>query len=212
MNKIILAFSFLLVTLTLSGAAGEAMTINAQSGILLWSEPDQSSSMVSALSNGAKVVEIERTPQPATINGITAVWIHVRYGSISGWLFSGQLDSYHNQASGLFFSNLRKHISAGRVVKLSGGLDFSGLTYSEYRVSIKLKANGTFIREFTSSQGDSAKHGTYQMNNSLLILVYKNMSRATERYVYIRNWAGKEGLVPQGQIATNEPKLIWTIQ
>ena len=212
MKRTLLSFLVLLFAMNLSGSAGDVLTINAQYGIILWSEPDQNASHVYVLTNGTKVVEIERSAQPVTIDGISAVWLKVRYDSISGWMFSGDLDSYYSQHAGRFFSNLRKRISAGRAVKFSGGLDFSGLTYSEYSITIKLNPNGTFTRVFTSSQGDNTKNGTYQMSNSLLILVYRNMSRPTERYVYIRNWAGKEGLVPQSPIAPNEQKLIWIIK
>jgi len=212
MNKAILTFLFLFTALALSATAGDDWTINAQSGLTLRSGPDRNASMVAVLPNGTKVTEIERSAHPVTIDGITAVWVRVSYGSINGWLFSGYLESNQTQPAEYFFSTLRKCLSAGTAVELSGGLNFSGLTYSEYRVIIKLEADGTFVRDYCSRQGSNTLNGTYQIRDSSLILVYKNMSRATERYIYARNEAGKEGLVQQGQTALNEPKLTWIIR
>jgi hypothetical protein len=78
-----------------AGCAGPAWgqserIVSAQNGLKLRQGPDQFSSILLTIPNGAKVAVLEEGDRVVEIDGVRGRWSRIGYGHVIGWVFAGE--------------------------------------------------------------------------------------------------------------------------
>ncbi len=123
----------------------------AEKGLTLRKEASQSSPALALIPFGSEVVKKGSTKVPATIDGYQGDWVPVTWKGQEGWLWDGYLKvndpgnyTVSPPVALHFLKNLESLVSSKNRVKMYGGEQMTGCTFSEYGAVMQFNKDHTF--------------------------------------------------------------------